>query len=942
MAGRADIRLYERDAQLRLAAGVLSSAANHRGRVLFITGGPGLGKTSLLEHIGNSARSSFHIGQASGDLMEASVAFSFLGQALDALGCPEPHVEARAVGASVSEIRSAQFHRVSHWLRTLSKPAVIALDDLHWADADSAALLSFLCRRLDKLPVAIFASLRPWPPAAHDLARRLAAAGHATLTELAPLSGAAAQQLVSDRVRATVSEPVIKRAVSLCGGNPLLLEQVAALVDRGDDLSSPQLSRELPNPQPLLLSRFAALPAEVVRCAQAASIFGTRFRPSLAASVAQVPEKDIERTLETLARSGLVREVAGHLVEFVHPLFSQLLYEDLGSSLREQLHRRACLVLLDRGLDLEAAQHAMRGHLAGEPQAIEVLERVGLDALRQGAVDSAAEHLRAAVALAGQRATRTTLTGLSEALLATGQYREAIECGERLVALSGGVPAQRAGALMVLARGLAQAGRLDEACERLDKTVTIARGTDPALAVEAQAENGYYRWWMSGPTVALPLLERARGMAAGSPAALRSRVTAVWGFVALQAGDPAGYADVAAAGNTAMAAPHGNPADYTTWGALASFGSAAGMTEHFADAERAYTTGLAAAERAGASLTTGMLGLTVSYADLLLRLGRLAEALSLTTRVLDLPGIMPALAAMASLVHADALMQLGRQDEASPWLTRAEGTPGFGLSWGPRLRLHCINGERALRAGDWGAASLHYRQAEEVTTAAGLAEPCFTRWARHGVVSHLRAGRQRDAERVLSWLDRYAVRLPCRWPRIAALTGRAGLAELAGDTPAAEGAFKEALTLHDGLALPLERAETLLEYGMFLRRTGAQARARPLLAEAVATAETHSARWLARQAHRELAASGGRRRRRSEADNRLTPQQRRVFELAVQGLSNDAIASRLRVSAGTVKTHLEHVYAKLGVHSRRELMLRRSEALTPPDLDLRQPGVGRR
>jgi DNA-binding NarL/FixJ family response regulator len=62
--------------------------------------------------------------------------------------------------------------------------------------------------------------------------------------------------------------------------------------------------------------------------------------------------------------------------------------------------------------------------------------------------------------------------------------------------------------------------------------------------------------------------------------------------------------------------------------------------------------------------------------------------------------------------------------------------------------------------------------------------------------------------------------------------------------------------------------------------------------------------------------------------DRLTPQERRVSALAAQGLSNDAIASQLRVSAGTVKTHLEHVYAKLGVHSRRELMLRGGDTVS--------------
>lgn len=930
MAGRADIGLYEREAQLRLAADTLSSAANHRGRALFIVSGPGLGKTSLLEHICQIAQEDFIIGSATGDLMEASVAFSFIGQALDALGCPDPHIDARAPGASVSDVRSTQFHRVSRWLRTPSKPAVITLDDLHWADSESAALLSYLCRRLERLPVAIVATLRPWPPAAHDLARRLAATRHATLTELAPLSGAAAARLVTDRIHAPAGEQVIERAVSLCGGNPLLLEQVSALVDRGDDLSSPQLSRELPNPQPVLLSRFAALPAEVIRCAQAASVFGTRFRPSLAASVAQVPEKDIERTLETLSRSGLVREVADHMVEFVHPLFSQLLYEDLGSSLREQLHRRACLVLLERGLDREAAQHAMRGHLVGDPTAIAVLERVGLDALRQGAAAPAAQYLRTAVELAGQRATRTALTGLSEALLAAGQYREAIECGERLVAMPAESPGEQAEALAILAKGLAQSGRLAEACDYLEKTVAAAKDTDLALAVEAQTEYGYYRWWMSGPTAALPYLAKARDMARAGAAG--SRVAAVWGFVALQAGDPSGFGDTAVAGRAVLAAPRSHLADFTTtWGALASFAVSARVLEHFGDAERAYTAGLEAAEQAGAGLTAGALGLSVSYAELLMRLGKLAEALDVTARVLGLSDVMPALTATASVIHAEILLHLGRMDDAVQWLERAKAAPGFRLSWIPALRLSCIRGEIALRAGDWTTAGAHYLEAEELTAQAGIEEPCFSPWARHAIVAHLRAGRTGDAERVLGWLDRCSVSLPCRWPRIAALTGLAGLAELAGDAEAAEAAFKEALSMHAGLGLPLERIETLLEYGMFLRRTGAQARARPQLAEAIAIAETHGASWLAALAHRELAASGGRRRRRGAADNRLTPQQRRVFDLAVQGLSNDAIASRLRVSAGTVKTHLEHIYAKLGVHSRRELMLRR---IDPP------PGPG--
>jgi ATP/maltotriose-dependent transcriptional regulator MalT len=63
----------------------------------------------------------------------------------------------------------------------------------------------------------------------------------------------------------------------------------------------------------------------------------------------------------------------------------------------------------------------------------------------------------------------------------------------------------------------------------------------------------------------------------------------------------------------------------------------------------------------------------------------------------------------------------------------------------------------------------------------------------------------------------------------------------------------------------------------------------------------------------------GPRRRPDSGWESLTPTERTVVDLAVQGLSNPAIASRLFMSRGTVKTHLAHVYAKLQVANRTEL-----------------------
>jgi DNA-binding NarL/FixJ family response regulator len=66
----------------------------------------------------------------------------------------------------------------------------------------------------------------------------------------------------------------------------------------------------------------------------------------------------------------------------------------------------------------------------------------------------------------------------------------------------------------------------------------------------------------------------------------------------------------------------------------------------------------------------------------------------------------------------------------------------------------------------------------------------------------------------------------------------------------------------------------------------------------------------------------GERKRPSLGWNSLTPMESQVSELAAQGLRNAEIAERLFVSVTTVKTHLGHVYAKLGLRSRSELAAR--------------------
>jgi DNA-binding NarL/FixJ family response regulator len=119
--------------------------------------------------------------------------------------------------------------------------------------------------------------------------------------------------------------------------------------------------------------------------------------------------------------------------------------------------------------------------------------------------------------------------------------------------------------------------------------------------------------------------------------------------------------------------------------------------------------------------------------------------------------------------------------------------------------------------------------------------------------------------------------MACRFPRIAAAAGQASWPGSAATAKPPTPGFGEALALHEQADLPVEQAETL-----------------------------------------------------HPAPRELTAQEGRVAHLAATGASNPQIARQLPVTVSTVETHLERIYAKLGIRSRHELIARAVEARRDP------------
>jgi DNA-binding CsgD family transcriptional regulator len=198
-----------------------------------------------------------------------------------------------------------------------------------------------------------------------------------------------------------------------------------------------------------------------------------------------------------------------------------------------------------------------------------------------------------------------------------------------------------------------------------------------------------------------------------------------------------------------------------------------------------------------------------------------------------------------------------------------------------------------------------------------LNEPCIYPWAAPAIAAHLACGRDDRAAGVIEWLEPRAAALPSRWPKAVLAGGRAALAERQGDLAGAEEGFVRAVGLHNP-ASPLARAEALMDQGGFLLRRAQPALARPVLAEALQLAEKCGAGWHAEQSRVLWRRAGG--RARATPSGALTPQEQAVADLVRAGRTNKEIATQLYLSVNTVETHLAHIFRKLGISRRWQLI----------------------
>ncbi|MDH2429480.1 AAA family ATPase [Sphaerisporangium sp. TRM90804] len=931
-------RFLERNAELAAFEASIRAIRDGQGRFLAVEGTAGLGKTSLLDQAAATGEEAgFLVLSGRAGELEREYPFGLVKQlftpvvrtmsaarerdlpagavrALSALGLRES-------GGAVEPVAEFALLHGLYWLVAglcRERPVMLLADDLHWADVSSLRFLGHMLPRLDGMPALVVATVRPNEPGPYlGVVEQIVTDPSCRSLRLGPLSPAAARRLVRDTVGEAADEEFVEACRAAAGGNPLFLREltravsaedvapVAANAGRVRMLGQRAVARRV-------AIRLAQLPAPVVRLTRAMAILGDGADLALAARLADMPLADAGRAAVLLRGVEILRLAAAtgaaERWEFVHPLVRAAVYGSMDPAARTTGHARASRLLAAAGAGAEQVSAHLLHTLPGEEHdAAAVLRRAAADALGRGAPESAAAYLRrclreplgederlgvlleAGAAAAGvdvaQAADHLTRaldrvddvglrarisTGLGPALWFSARPEEAVAVMTRAAAE---LPAEESDVRRHLAALVLNIPLCVGGWRHLLGAIPDLRRLPPADTLGARmldcmiACADAFDADPGGVEPARAALADGRLIreAGGASATLA-------GCLVLLVGDLDGAMAALDAG-LAGAYAHGMTATAAAYHAHRMFGRLTGGDLAAAESDgRAAMRGVEqTGTDAGRPLVAGRLAMT------LVEQGRLEEAQAALDWALAPDSVRSGLSAWFLL-------------EGQAWVLRAGGRPAEAL-------------EMALAAGERFAAS-------------GGRNPALVAWRSEAALCLRAMGRVREArELAAAELD-----LARRWNAPPALGRALRVAGLVTGGEPGLALLREAVAVLEPSRAALERAKALVDLGAALHRAGESARARDLLRQGAAHAETCGARPLVELAREELRGTGARPRRTAVSGvGALTPTERRVARLAAAGASNRDIAEALFVLPKTVEVHLTSVYRKLGVRGRAHL-----------------------
>jgi len=778
--------------------------------------------------------------------------------------------------------------------------------------------LNYLGRRLEGLPVLVALGLRPAEPGApRELLESLGELPVAETLNPSPLTERASGVVIERLLGRPPDEPFRRACHEVTGGNPFLLEELArALLGDGvepDERSAGRVRRLGPRSiARSVLGRLGAMWPEALALARAVSVLDTDAELRHAAALAELDPPAAQGAADALAAAHIL--APGRPLRFAHPIMRSAVYEDLPHSRRAGDHARAARLLDSEGGDPDrAAVHLLAAEPAADAWALHTLRAAAGRALARGAPEAAAALMRRAVAEPpAQIEWAATLLDLGRAERLAGapdaveHLRQALEraTDRRL----------RVEAARELSAALAIAARLEEAVELLEGVIERAPDREAALLLEAHLFGLSQASDALAARVASRLERVCEGLLGDTPGERLALAANVFhrAFLGVGSGDEA-------AALARRAWGEGRLVREATGDHFALYGPLIALrdTDHHDELRPMFEGALADARARGSAAAVALTLSTLARLEQLE--GNLVDAEAAGRNALEAAAssthyrlILPL--ALSALILP--LVERGRLDAADDVLAAhglAAGPPPPTTTGNPflaaraKLRLAQGRADDAVNDTNVWLERQRLRGGLNAVGASSILNPALP---------FLAAGDIETAETLAEEMLAVAK----RWG-VAGHTGSClrALAQVAGGERAIR-QLKQAVAFLEQSPRRLELAHALVELGAALRRTNKRADAREPLRAGMELAHRCAALPLAERARHELRATGARPRRLVFTGlDSLTAQERRVAEMAAEGLSNPEIAQALFVTRRTIETHLGHVYRKLDLASRDQL-----------------------
>ncbi|MGW5261411.1 AAA family ATPase [Microbispora sp. NPDC004025] len=905
------------------------------GGCLLLLGGPGAGKTALLDlaaaHAATGApdEPGFLVLRTRGVAGETHLPYAGLHALLRPIAdrldtsAADTRVLADALRTGADAGGLALPAALLRLLQAAGRPVLVCADDIQWLDAPSREAICFVARRVGTVPVAVLlASAEPGT-----------APGDLPPLPLTPLDERASRQVLDDLVPGGLSGDLRTALVRAARGNPLALAELAGALTHEHRKGAAPPPEAPPRGGRLwraYADRLRGLPADT-----ADLVLLIAADPGIdAVTLTRAAEaRSGLAALETAEAAGVVVELPDGGFDLADPLLRHVAYAEASLARRRAAHRLLASLLDDDPGDVSGdAPGGARGGASGGER-----RRLRRAWHRAAALDGSARELAEDLVRALAAMPKAT----------TAAFPEPFRVLERAAELTGHGEA-KAARMAAAAQHAWQAGQPQRARSLLSRVDTLAAGAEVRGRAELLRGSLELRAGKTDSACDTLLAAAERLLRTDREQAVRALVRA--GEASYLAGDNRRFLTIARRAET-LRRP--DDAHLTRMALEYLEGMAATFRGRHLEATtslRRVATGVMAPSSAGSpsALVWG------GVANLLL--GNGAAALTLTTRAVEVARAHGAVASMPQMleIHIQAQQWMGRYDavaaNAMDGLRLAQET-GRAVSGAQHLAwlafTAAVEGDeetcalRAARAVELAAAhgvsvaealgtlalahldvaaNRHADAVNRLRVVARTGDPLVVRVMATPLLveSAVRTGDVAQARDALVVLERWAD--STRDPDRLALAARCH-ALLAPPDEAGE-RFAQALELHRQGSCAFETARTRLLYGGMLRRSRRPGAAREHLHGALETFDRYGARMWSAHARAELRAAGESVRpsgSRSEAGRLLTAQQFRIATLVAEGATNREVAARLFISPRTVEHHLRNIFARLGVRSRVEL-----------------------